>query len=147
MKQAILLIITLFLIAGCSSLQVTKKMAQINRGMTKAEVAGVLGSPNRIGSIATSPDGHMNETWIYEEKIKKGAGKVAAKTAGYIVTLGGLAVSDSIMENYTQRKDMNVYEFSFVDGVLHEVRSQRGERAPGYVVGVNINQTQEKAIQ
>jgi hypothetical protein len=144
-----LLCLTIFplLCFGCASLQVTEKMDQIHGGMSKTDVKSVLGKPSRIGSVTTNAEGQLSEIWIYEEKIRKGAGKAVGKTFGYIVTFGGLAVSEAIMENYTQRKDINVYEFTFVDGILQGVRSQRGERAPGYVVGVDINQQDKEPIQ
>lgn len=137
------LAVFLVLMTGCSTLQVTNKMPLVGKGMTKQEIHSLLGNPSRYGGITKDESGKENETWIYEERTDQGFGKSIAKFFLYVFSFGGYYFVDTMYG----RKDFNVYEFKFIDGVLESMRSQKGEQSPGFVFGVNFNQTQVNPIQ
>lgn len=115
----------LMLISGCNSLNEQSKpttqhdeftvgivQKEIKIGMTKAEVAVVLGSPNIVSSAA-----EKEETWIYD-KISSSVSHSKSDKYGTLLLAG--ASSSNIKTTSTQ-KTLTVI-IKFISGKVHETK-------------------------
>jgi outer membrane protein assembly factor BamE (lipoprotein component of BamABCDE complex) len=128
MKKAILLTPFLFAIVGCmtstehqqelhssTEREMTLGIVQkdIHTGMSQADVAEALGSPNIV-----TKDSEGNETWIYDKiatevSYSKDSGGIVAGAGGFIenwsiVPVGGVGYSKSSGAATTTQKTLTV---------------------------------------
>lgn len=116
---------TLILASGCSSLNeqpgaTTKQdmltvgtvQKEISKGMTQAEVATVLGSPN----IVTSP-AENEETWIYD-KMSSSVDYSKSNQYGTLILVGA---SNSNIKATSSQKTLTVI-IKFISGKVNETK-------------------------